>query len=267
MGWWWRFSTVWGGKRGDCGLRIADFGAWPEVRGREAARWRSVPARLHVRGLSPAPSTVEHARAACSRCQTGLSIPDRRGARPPCSTGDYENSGRGSANRFDRATKKAGSRRRVRSTARMVSGDNATFCRVRRLVLQVASGFELQDGDQVGSVNNRLVLSILGGRDRTVVRLLGKLIDLRLQFCTCPEVGKHTGDLRRERVGNRFQKAIEVVCSRHTRDCTKQSNDVLRAYTNSASGAPLSTIERGRPLVSIYCTPRSTPSTCSSVAI
>ncbi len=77
----------------------------------------------------------------------------------------------------------------------------------------MSTGFELQDGDEVRRVYERLVLGPLLVGEKTLVRPLGQEVNPCLNARVDPKLGHAPGRLVIETSAEGVEKAVDCLCS------------------------------------------------------
>ena len=72
---------------------------------------------------------------------------------------------------------------------------------LRSLPREDAAGLCLHYGNDIDGLDKVFVLGILGGRERSLIRLAAQLFDMRLQIRICTKVKKSRSRFRRQRFG------------------------------------------------------------------
>ena len=77
----------------------------------------------------------------------------------------------------------------------------SSLVQLRSLPREDAAGLCLHYGNDIDGLDEVFVLGILGGRERSLIRLLAQLFDSRLQIRICTKVKKSRSRFRRQRFG------------------------------------------------------------------
>lgn len=77
----------------------------------------------------------------------------------------------------------------------------SSLVQLRSLPRKDAAGLCLHYGNDIDGLDKVFVLGILGGRERSLIRLAAQLFDSRLQIRICAKVNKSRSRFRRQRLG------------------------------------------------------------------
>ena len=77
----------------------------------------------------------------------------------------------------------------------------SSLIQLRGLPRKDAAGLCLHYGNDIDGLDKVFVLGILGGRERSLIRLAAQLFDSRLQIRICAKVNKSRSRFRRQRLG------------------------------------------------------------------
>jgi len=84
------------------------------------------------------------------------------------------------------------------------------------VLLQNQAGLRLDDSQQIDVLDELSVLLALVGRERSAVRLAGKLIDSRLRGLIEPCIDNPSRHLGRQTISHRLQHSLGNACCAHT---------------------------------------------------